>query len=132
MELLSNLSIWFYVPKYVDRPDFKKLHPFSHLRATIALFIPTVATTIYTAMDKTMLNQITHTTIENGYYEQASKISKMVLTIVTALGAVMVPRIGKYFSENRTKEVKDLHIQKLPFCMVYGSSPLLWTYGNRT
>ena len=35
MELLSNLSIWFYVPKYVDRPDFKKLHPFSHLRATI-------------------------------------------------------------------------------------------------
>lgn len=141
MELLSNLSIWFYVPKYVDRPDFKKLHPFSHLRATIALFIPTVATTIYTAMDKTMLNQITHTTIENGYYEQASKISKMVLTIVTALGAVMVPRIGKYFSENRTKEVKDLLYKSfrfvwfmgLPLCFglmgtAHNFSP--WFYGS--
>lgn len=38
---------------------------------------------------------------ENGYYEQANKISKMVLMLVTSLGTVMLPRIGRAFSENK-------------------------------
>lgn len=120
LELLSNLSIWLYLPKYVDRPNFRELHPFSHLRATIALFIPTVATTLYTALDKTMLNGITGATIENGYYEQANKISKMVLTLVTSLGAVMLPRIGKCFSENKKEEVKNLLYRSFRFVWFLG------------
>ena len=31
-----------------------ELKPFSHLRDTLTLFVPTIATTIYTALDKTM------------------------------------------------------------------------------
>ncbi len=120
LELLSNLSIWLYLPKYVDRPKLRELHPFSHLRATIALFIPTVATTLYTALDKTMLNGITGATIENGYYEQANKISKMVLTLVTSLGAVMLPRIGKCFSENKKEEVNSLLYRSFQFVWFLG------------
>lgn len=120
LELLSNLSIWLYLPKYVDKPCIRELHPFSHLHATIALFVPTVATTIYTALDKTMLNSITGATIENGYYEQASKISKMVLTLITSLGAVMLPRIGRAFSENKMDEVKDLLYKSFRFVWFLG------------
>ena len=42
------------------------------LRATLTLFVPTIATTIYTALDKTMLNNITGSMTENGYYEPVS------------------------------------------------------------
>ena len=66
LELASNLSIWFYVPQYINRPNFKQLHPIRHLKPTIALFIPTIASTIYINLDKTMLNEITGSPIENG------------------------------------------------------------------
>ena len=76
LELFANISIWFYLPQYVDRPKLKELKPFSHLRATLTLFVPTIATTIYTALDKTMLNNITGSMTENGYYEQATRYPK--------------------------------------------------------
>ena len=120
MELISNISIWFYIPKYVDRPEWKELRPFSHLRATCSLFIPTVATTIYTMMDKTMLGVLTDGCYENGYYEQATKMSKMTLMIVTALGAVMIPRIGKYYSEGKEEKVKELIYESFRFVWFMG------------
>ena len=115
LELFANISIWFYLPQYVDRPKLKELKPFSHLRATLTLFVPTIATTIYTALDKTMLNNITGSMTENGYYEQANKISKMVLMLVTSLGTVMLPRIGRAFSENKKDEVKALLYKSFQF-----------------
>ena len=50
---------------------------------------------------------ITDDPCENGYYEQAIKMSKVVLTIVTSLGVVMVPRIGHYFSKGDMSSVKS-------------------------
>ena len=97
------------------RAYLKELKPFSHLRATLTLFVPTIATTIYTALDKTMLNNITGSMTENGYYEQANKISKMVLMLVTSLGTVMLPRIGRAFSENKPDEVKALLYKSFQF-----------------
>ena len=38
-----------------------------------------------------MIGLITKNSFENGYYEQAIKIARMVLTIVTSLGTVMIP-----------------------------------------
>lgn len=120
MELLSNMSIWLYVPKFVDRPVLRELRPFSHLKATCSLFVPTIATTIYTMMDKTMLGLFSDGCYENGYYEQATKLSKMTLTIVTALGTVMIPRIGKYFGEGKEEKVKDLLYESFRFVWFMG------------
>lgn len=120
LELFANISIWFYLPQYVDRPRLGELHPFSHFRATLILFVPTIATTIYTALDKTMLNSITGSMTENGYYEQAGKIYKMMLMVVTSLGTVMLPRIGKCFSENKKDEVKQLLYKSFQFVWFIG------------
>lgn len=120
IELINNIAVWIYVPQYVDAPKFRELHPFSHLKPTLLLFVPTIATTVYTMMDKTMLGVLTHATFENGYYEQATKMSKMTLTIVTALGTVMIPRIGKYFSEGDDEKVKQL---------IYESFRFIWFMG---
>ena len=75
------------------------MHPFSNIRTVISLFIPTIAIQIYTVLDKTMIGVITQDAFENGCYEQAIKISKMLLTAVAALGTVMIPRIGALFSK---------------------------------
>ena len=67
-----------------------------------------------------MLNEITGSPIENGYYEQAFKIYKVALSVVTALGTVMLPRIGKCFSEGKTNEVKKLLYKSYRFIWLIG------------
>lgn len=119
LALASNLSIWFYLPQYIDRPAWNKLHPMRHLKPTLALFIPSVAMSIYTVFDKTMIGLFANN-FENGYYEQALKISKTALTLVTALGAVMIPRMGYYFNQKNMDKVKKLTYQSYNFVWFLG------------
>lgn len=119
LALASNLSIWFYLPQYIDRPVWNNLHPLRHLKPTLALFIPSVAMSIYTVFDKTMIGLFANN-FENGYYEQALKISKTALTLVTALGAVMIPRMGYYFNQKNMDKVKELTYQSYNFVWFLG------------
>lgn len=102
---LSNASLWPYVSKYVGKPNWKEVKPFRNIKVVISLFIPTIAVQIYTVLDKTMIGLITQSSFENGYYEQAIKISKIVMTVVTSLGTVMIPRIGYHFGRGETEKV---------------------------
>jgi O-antigen/teichoic acid export membrane protein len=63
------------------------------------LFLPQIAIQVMTVMDKTMLGMITGSEFENGYYEQADRIEKICLTIVSSLGIVMIPRISYVVSK---------------------------------
>ena len=72
----------------------------------LALFIPQVATQIYTVLDKTMLG-IFSATVEVGYYDQSQKIVRILLTIITSLGMVMMPRIASLTSKKQHDLVKD-------------------------
>lgn len=105
-EFFSNISLWGYLPKYIQKVSLKELHPFANFKVILSLFVPTIAIQIYTVLDKTMIGLITQSAFENGYYEQAIRVSKIVLTFVTALGTVMIPRIGSLFSEGDKNAVE--------------------------
>lgn len=107
LQFLSTLSLWVYVPKYVQKIKMTELKIAKHLKPILLLFIPTIAIQVYTVLDKTMIGIFSIDSIENGYYEQALKLSRMVLTIVTSLGTVMVPRIGKLFFSGETEMIKN-------------------------
>lgn len=104
---LNNASYWISIKKYVDFPGFNKLHPRRHYKTVLSLFLPTIAMQVYTVLDKTMIGVITNSSFENGYYEQALKISKIVLTVITSLGTVMIPRIGYHFERKENDIVKS-------------------------
>ncbi len=104
---LSNAMMWFYLPQYIGKPDWKNIKPFRNIKTVIALFVPTIAIQVYTVLDKTMIGVITQNSFENGYYEQAIKISRIALTVVTALGTVMIPRIGFHFNRGETEKVRE-------------------------
>ena len=140
LTFLSHLSLWVYLPKYVDAPDWKNLKPLRHLKGTLILFLPTVAMSIYTILDKTMIG-IFSTAHENGYYEQALNLSKTVLTLVTSLGAVMIPRMGYHYNRGEHTEVKNLAYQSYRFVWFLGipisfglmgiaSNVVPWFYGD--
>lgn len=99
---LGNISLWLYLPKYIEKIKFKELKVLRHIKPTIGLFIPQVAIQIYTVLDKTMIGSIIEDKSEVGFYEQAQKIVKLLLAIATSLGTVMVPRMANTFAAGDT------------------------------
>lgn len=115
--LLSNLSLIPNLIKELVPVDKNDIHPFKDVRTIISLFLPTIAIQIYTVLDKTMIGLITKDAAENGYYEQSIKISRFLLFIVTALSAVVIPRIGYYYNKNDNESLKKLIYKSYRFTM---------------
>lgn len=105
--IIGNVSLWLYLPRYLKRIDAKRLNVFGHLKATFVLFIPQIAIQIYTVLDKVMIGAIIVDKSEVGFYEQSQKIIKMLLTIVTSLGTVMVPRMANTFINGDNKKIQE-------------------------
>lgn len=117
---LGNISLWAYLPRYIKKIPFSQLHPFRDLKVVLSLFIPTIAIQIYTVLDKTMIGLITGSSFENGYYEQAIKISGVLTSVITALGTVMVPRIGYHFNRHESNEICRLMYRGYRFVWFLG------------
>lgn len=120
VSILSNISLWPFVKKFVDKPSFKELKPFENIKTVISLFIPTIAISIYTVLDKTMIGVFTKDASENGFYEQAIKISRIALMVVTSLGTVMVPRIGHHFEKHEDEIVRQYMYRSYRFVGLLG------------
>lgn len=81
-----------------------------HLRETMLYFIPTVATSVYTVLDRAMIGFLTHDLVESGYYEQAHRVVGTLLLIITSLNVVVGVRTSYLFGQEREAEVRR-HIQ---------------------
>jgi len=118
--LLGNIALWGYVPKFLQKVNVKSLKIFRHLKHTFYLFIPQVAAQIYTALDKTMIGYIVDDKSEVGYYEQAQRVINMLLTLVTSLGIVMIPRIANTFAKGDKVQTKKYMKQSFKFTYTIG------------
>lgn len=106
-DLIGNLSLWLYVPKYVKGAKVKNINAFRHLPQIILLFIPQIANQIYKILDTTMIGALVADKTETGYYEQGQKVIRLLLTVVTSLGVVMVPRMASTFMSGDNEKIKD-------------------------
>lgn len=124
--LIGNISLWWYLPKYINKEKFKNLKILRHLKPTIGLFIPQIAMQIYTVLDKVMIGSIISDKSIVGYYEQGQKIVKLFLAIITSMGTVMVPRIANIFATGNKESIynhlensfKFVYVISLP--MIFG------------
>ena len=107
IQVIANASLWLYLPKYLEKCRISIKGIVSNIWPSFLLFIPTVATQIYTVLDKSMIGFMTETSTQNGLYEQAEKIVRMGLTVYTAYGAVVAPKIATLKSERQDIEIKN-------------------------
>ena len=101
--LVGNISTWFSVGNYIIKTD-KKFNYKRHLRPAFAMFLPQIATGIYTQLDKTMVGIITDYK-EVAYYGQSDKLVRLALTIVTSLGFIMLSRIAFSFAQKDKEKI---------------------------
>ena len=125
-DLIGNLSLWLYLPKYLRGVKVKKISILHQVPAIILLFIPQITNKLYSMLDTTMLGKIISDKSETGYYEQSQKVVRVLLTIVTSLGVVMIPRMANMFA-NGEKDKINYYMKKsfsfvflLSFPMIFG------------
>jgi len=123
-QLLGNLSLWFYLPFTVEKVKVTLCDIQKHLMPSISLFIPQIAIQIYVVLNKTMLGVFSNPN-EVGYFDNADKVVKIILSIVTAMGTVMLPRVSNTFARGELGQVK--HYVNISFKFVsYMSMPLMF------
>ena len=121
VQLLGNLSMWTYLPRMLTKVDFKGLRFAHHFRETLVYFIPTIATSVYTVLDKTLIGAITKDAYQNGYYEQATKITNILKSLVfTSVNAVMGARMAYLFAEEKFDEIRHRIKRSMDFIFLLG------------
>lgn len=76
----------------------------------LQLFIPVLSSVLFAMVDKTIIG--INLDIESvGYYENAYKVAKIPVVIITALGSVMLPRITKLLADGK-KDESEKYISK--------------------
>lgn len=110
--LLGTMSMWLSLHKFVIKTKINLSSLKKHFHETAIYFIPTIATSIYTSMDKTLIGLITHSAAENAYYEQATKIINLVKALTfTSVNAVLGARISFLFFQEKYSEIKkNIHL----------------------
>lgn len=108
---ITFFALWSDIKKYICKTKVSLRNVKETFKEGVIFFLPAIATSIYTLLDKTMLGIITGSYIENGYYEQAQKINVVLLKLVLALGTVMLPQIANAYKNNKQKDVESL-VQK--------------------
>lgn len=99
----SNFLNLIRLPKLVDLKSKYKLNLRQHIKPIFVLFFYYAATTIYTNLDLVMLGFMTDNTIV-GYYNASVKLKNVLVSVITALGVVALPRASYYLSNNENNK----------------------------
>ena len=123
--IFGNLTLWPHLKHLLVPIKLKSINIFHHFIPTISLFLPQIATSIYLQLNKTMLGVMMGTKF-SGFYQNSDNLVKMVLSLATSLGTVMIPHVSAAFSKGNKKNVFDLlyksfdMLSVLAFAMMFG------------
>ena len=106
-DFLGQFVMWVPAKKFIKRPAFNKKTIKKNLHPIILLFLPQVAISLYVVLDKTLLG-ILGSYSDVGIYEQGQKLTSILITVVSSLGAVMLPRVSNLLSERKEKEAQNM------------------------
>lgn len=113
----SNALNFINLRKYIYWHPVGNYHFRKHLKMISVFLAMSVATTIYTNMDSAMLGIIKGTG-ENGYYDVAVKVKNILVSVVSSLGTVLLPRMSFYVSNHMEGEFQRITRKALHFILM--------------
>lgn len=104
--------------KLVDLHPCRSWNFRRHLYPIFTFFFMSVATTVYTNLDTVMLGVMKDNEVV-GYYNAAIKIKTILVTLVTSLGTVLLPRLSYYYEQGKEKEFLSLVSKAFSFVLLF-------------
>src|SRR5699024_5210365 len=86
-----------------------------HFLPALQYFIPKIAVVLYTNLNKTLLGWL-DTSSSVGFYSNTVQINNILVTLITTLDLVLLPKMSHLFSKGKFNEImkvlqKSLHLQ---------------------
>lgn len=125
---LSQSIVWVFLFKKILIVKVKMSDLKKHIKPSIVYFIPKISIVLYTNINKTLLG-ILSSKSDVGYYTNAVVLNTVLVTVLTTLDLVLMPKMSHLFSKNRENEMlqvlkKSIHIQLFfSVALVFG----MWT-----
>lgn len=116
----SNVLNFFYARKYISLKKTGKLNLRKHLKAVAVFFAMSCATTVYTNLDVVMLDYL-KTDQDVGYYNAAVKIKSVLVSVVTSLGTVLLPRASYYVEKGMKDEFRYIMSKAINFVWIFAT-----------
>ena len=113
----SNILNLFRARHYIDFKWLGGYHFRRHIKPILILFAQSLAVSIYTNLDTVMLGFM-RSDIDVGYYNAAVKIKSVLLSLVTSLGGVLLPRMSYYAKEDMQEKFSETMTMALNFTML--------------
>lgn len=123
--------------------SFKKAGKYEfkiHLRPILIFFAMSAATSVYTNLDVVMLGFM-KTDADVGFYNAAIKVKTILVTLITSLGTVLLPRLSYYMKKGEkdlfqktigkaTNFVAILGVPLMVYFMLYAKESILFLAGD--
>lgn len=127
------------IHKYITFKKFKNYNLKKHFKPIFSLLTVSIIISIYANFDIVMLGFIS-SEYEVGLYNAALKIKSILLSLSTAITAVMIPRISYYIQNKDEKGINKLLIKSLQislliafpvciYCLLFSKNILLFVCG---
>ncbi|AEE17067.1 flippase [Treponema brennaborense] len=114
----ANICNLCHSRKYVLWRFPVKLEILQHLKSVFILFGMRIAASLYVSIDTTLLGFFTDDR-QVGYYESANKMTRIVVSLITSVTAVMLPRLSFYIEKQDFKSFKDLSGRSFAVTMMF-------------
>lgn len=119
----SNIFNFFHAHKYIGMKPVGNYNLKRHWKPVVVFFAMACATTIYTHLDTVMLGFM-KTDTDVGYYNAAVKIKTILVSIVTSLGTVLLPRVSYYVQAGQKEAFERITKKALNFVFLL-AAPLV-------
>ncbi len=121
----SNVLNFINAHRYIDMNPVGNYNLKRHLKAVAVFFAMACATTIYTNMDTVMLGFMT-TDEDVGYYNAAVRVKTLLVSFVTSLGAVLLPRASYYVEHKLMDDFRRICKKAIDFVFLLASPLALY------
>lgn len=116
--LIGQLCMWPFLLKQIKWAPVEWNRIKQHFKSNMVLFVSVVAVSIYTLMDKIMIEWMS-TTKEVGYYENSEKLFNLGCNIVGSIGFVMLPRMTYLMEKDDQDQVGFFLKKSMKYMIVF-------------
>lgn len=113
----SNLLNFLNIRKLIIVKPLGDYHFKQHLKPIFVFFATSVAISVYTNLDTVMLGFMTDD-VQTGLYSASVKVKNLLCSVVSSLGAVLLPRLSVYVRNEETDKFFETLSKVLNFLLL--------------
>lgn len=100
---------FIHLRKFINffKLNWSKVNIFRHLKPSFSIFVLNLSVSLYIQLNPVMLGFLSDNT-QVGYYTAGSKLSYIILSVVTSMTTVLIPHISNMIQVHDTEKFKQL------------------------